>query len=747
MERKYRDLFKRATGTDRASELYTEDVIPDTSSDERRYFYTLYSDCFHHHIQPNLIAAGANVALAHDDAEKRLIESDSISAYFIENLYETPTITATLNRDPIDRKRCAVNYEEFLAKISSPANIQDFATTGNPGSNRVSFMVGNIGMGKSLLAAKTINDIRKASDLIGNTRTIPIYIDFEQFFISPSDPSDFSDVGHRYFEHLYKRTRETLYKAGLTTEELDIARTGPDIPVYNRFRNLSKGLLNLDRQTHLFFVFDNLDRYHFFYSDYIFFRKYRIRQTARVVTNLSELMSKFSDSHYLGDCAFTVLMVCRKMTLSCWPERNSTLSPHKLHVRDFNIFSIDPIEESPDSENTGEEIAVNSRLKLLEHCASTIAEAYPDRSKVYDKYLESVKKTRADIELSLKAKKRNSLRTVAKLSQQGTRSFIDFVGSLKIDLSEDSDIADRLFREQPHNLLRLYITDLKKKFRESEGHFPNLFLVDATVRKKHSFRKAHRAHIHTYWLKYLLLKTIVDRTVNEGSIITEEELQEEFVGVCGYEPHLFRLMLGSLNSPNHFRCIEVSGSPLEETLRLKPTIRGCELVGGKPKTPKSKTPDGIADTGTEMCFDFDYLQFVIDDDALSIPEKYFDDVFVEYDIGYMLRTKSAYSAELRSYVIAKFSAVLNFCRILEASLVAERNHRLDRSQLISSKTPDFNLIFESLMSSYKRITPHLPNNKHLVEEAEILLRKLRGDTEYDKYFNDYYTDPVKVKAS
>ena len=71
-------------------------------------------------------------------------------------------------------------------------------------------------------------------------------------------------------------------------------------------------------------------------------------------------------------------------------------------------------------------------------------------------------------------------------------------------------------------------------------------------------------HRHSYWLKYLLLKTInsSEEPTRVGDII------EMFVNCGGYEEHLVRHVLGSLASENEFYCLISRRRSLIDEMRL-----------------------------------------------------------------------------------------------------------------------------------------------------------------------------------
>ncbi len=344
------------------------------------------------------------------------------------------------------------------------------------------------------------------------------------------------------------------------------------------------------------------------------------------------------------------------------------------------------------------------------------------------------------LEESLGETRLNSLNLISKLTHHGTRSFIDFLGALRIDFRTQYDLVLRLFEEQPHNLLRLYITNLNKRFAQFANHFPNLFLVDAVVAPTERFKSLHTSHIHTYWLKYLLLRYIVSKH-EKSEITTYNELKEIFVDSCKYEENIFDLALGSLNAVNSFRCIEVDEDSigLGDCLRLKPTTRGITIVS---------SVGGDIHSESQFCFDFNYLQFVVDDPQLSIPKDHAKLVYVETDIGYMLSSAPAYRAGLASYLVQKSQAVLHFTHILKHSADFERNLRLKNEPAISKLLPNFDNVFRNLLAAFSSILlTHVPHGLDTFSSLRERHKQLLGDTQMPEFFGNYAVTLQSVEPS
>src|SRR5262249_9279651 len=120
----------------------------------------------------------------------------------------------------------------------------------------------------------------------------------------------------------------------------------------------------------------------------------------------------------------------------------------------------------------------DSRFKLMAKAIQVIGEKYKDKGVRYRPQLaalqDALKEFRDDRRSNV------TIETIWKLCHHGLRSFLDFLSQIEIDYRSDYKIIDRLYNK-PHNLLRLYITNLRKRYSQAHGHFPNLFLNDALI--------------------------------------------------------------------------------------------------------------------------------------------------------------------------------------------------------------------------------------------------------------------------
>ncbi len=63
----------------------------------------------------------------------------------------------------------------------------DYATSHNLGSNRFCYLIGDVGVGKSILVMKLIDQVRDMAVDHNGFRLLPVYVDFERMLLG--DPT------------------------------------------------------------------------------------------------------------------------------------------------------------------------------------------------------------------------------------------------------------------------------------------------------------------------------------------------------------------------------------------------------------------------------------------------------------------------------------------------------------------------------------------------------------------------------
>ena len=610
-------------------------------------------------------------------------------------------------------------FDEMFATITGNPVDPDFHITNRPGTNRLNFLIGDVGVGKSLLAIKLISVCEaNNSNNEGNYYLLPVYLDFELFLMDSQ--GEFKDIDERFIEIIIKNIKIFLQKREKWSIEFDLQDQSDNS--YNQFIKLN--LILLKNRIRLFIIMDNTDRYHFYYSKYTFFDEYKNKQSATVQKNFSKIFNIFSRTEILGDQGLAILFVCRRSVFKFWMSSYKPEDNQRSFIEDYGAFQIQKIDEVT---------AIKSRLELMAIAISEIEKVQSGKAKDYNKIVKELEDVLME---SLSSKGRNTLSLIKDLTHHGTRSFIEFLCRIRIDYRDQYAIYRRLFHDQPHNLLRIYITNLNRRFAQYCNHFPNIFLVDAVIAPDKNFPNAHIPHKHTYWLKYLLLSFIVKRA-EEGEVITFNELYEIFVDVCKYEDHLFRLALGSLNTVNSYQCIEIdeSGTDFGDCIRIKPTLRGKTLIS----IDSNETPNLIP-----FIFEFDYLQFVVDDPQLALPNQWRKSIYVQAHIGYLMSSTPAYTSALRGYLDKKSKAVLYFLHVIDAASKVEMESLKGCNEIISL-IPDFSVIWDNYFKALSRIFEKVPKSEELHDEIKNIHNTLTKEN--DKmidFFREFYSQNILV---
>jgi hypothetical protein len=466
------------------------------------------------------------------------------------------------------------------------------------------------------------------------------------------------------------------------------------------------------------FVIDNGDRFFFENAKYRFFPNYARNQQWRLDDTLIALIDQFVAEQALGKVAACVLLVCRKYVYSYCRRASDAADPHGPVRRDHRVFQL--LDLPADK-------IVSTRLRLINDCISQFDGAYTNATMFRERF-ESLRERLSSWEHQ--SKKDTLLGTIWELAHQGHRSFLNFLSALPVDVRRDSHLVERLF-DSPHVLLRLYMSNMYKRYTEDQGHFPNLFLNDCVVATHQDFDKAHLPHQHTYWLRYLILRFVA---ASPDGTCHSEKVVDFFVRRLGYEEHLVRISLGFLSDPNCSSCLDIVMPDRikrnEEVLRI--SRRGSILVterGGR----------------EPLCFSFDYLQLITDDYLLAMPKSVAGDIFVDAGLGHTLKDGHEYARGSRNVLGKKIPAVIRFFMVLESSFKAEMFHR-EAENAVSQIAPDFTAIGAKLVQSIEAVVARFDDMGALAQIAAP--RSVWNDqalrSTIDKQIVEYYASPVPV---
>jgi hypothetical protein len=695
---------------------YRDKVVSDGMTRADRHFRNMVSDVFHHHATRNYTEPKErrNIEASPDDP-LRLVQRDDITAMFRESFMSEFRISATPNEMEDDIADRMVSFDDFFDQVTVPS-----AQAGqtNPGSNYLSFVTGNVGHGKSLLMMKLLDTIeeRNGSRPSKGLRCLPIYIDLEAAW--GHHEGEFKDIDASFHQMIYERVEDAALQHDLPYAEFS-KRHGSalvsDSPAI-RLKNLCRWLP--EKRYYALFILDNVDRFHFAHTRYSYFDAYRHKQIHSVQTNFLKLYRDFQDEKYLGALSATIIIVCRKDVFD-YSRQAYDGAELRLTGKEpvFQVLQVDPVE------------IVRKRVALLgkviesvRHSMSSADVARYEKAKsILDRAMQAAEALPGQDDPPLPV-----LRYICDLCHQGLRSLLEFLTQLEVDGWEDCEVLARVLEISPRNLLRMYVTNMRKRFRQSQNHFPNLFLNDCRANPDADYPEAHQGHKQTYWLKFLILKII---QAHRNQCIEFRALHRFLCEICGYEEGLVRLMVGILSSPHSFKCIDIKYEGKEIVQRrLHLSTRGKLLLGD---------PGGENYLHREpLCFSLDYLQLVIDDPWLRYPAPWAEHIALPtVHIGYTLKPVQRYRSDGLAYLKKKIPATLRFLRVLEASWNSEhRRIAALPDWLLQKIVPDFEEIGSRLMNGVGKVLSTYEGGEGIHSEMRDSWRQLREDREFDQWW-------------
>lgn len=679
-------------------------------------YQNLFSDAFGHHIQIAFETPPAIQVQAQD--YRRVVTADSLTAYFLDNLYRVPTLYESPNGT--HSAADIISYDLFLRSISGTAVTRTTGTSDTIGSNRFSFIIGDIGTGKTLLVSKIIRDIltqqRDAPEQ--DYLTVPIYFDFENEM--RSDSGQLLPIRDEFFDRLGRSLLRTAQGSSLFKH-----RAEPLTTLWNdHYGTHEAKFVTLVQTAHRvglrpLLILDNIDGYHYYYSKYTFFERYRQQQIDSVQANISYLSSILTSGHRLGLLGMAVVIVARRYV---YTECIHTVKPETPLEAPGSVFQLEPANEVE---------IVASRMDLFSEAIQKI-ESDPRLRTFGEDYKRSLERIRTLLGLRQKAtalrdrdedstEARKVLTLIRRLCHHGNRGMVTFLSNLRLDYRDRSSLMERFLWYKPYTLALLYISDLRKRYSQLQGHFPNMFLVDGLIQKRPEFADAHKPHVHTYWLKYLILAYV---NAQEGQTATERELRRLFVTVGDFDDTLFRLALGSLATSREFGCLDPEPGEYSIPGRVQITDRGATLVSE------------WRDRGVPFCLTFTYLQLIVDDPLMSYPLSMLSKIYIsQIDLGYLFADEATYINRNSEYLELKMKSVLALLRVLETAYGCEEELRPRLFSQLKERSPsvllNFNSIVESLFDQFRRISRTFSDTT----KASMLMTDLR------RYWRDICASP------
>ena len=732
------------THFNRLQNILTRDELRDHSSqigvradnDHARKLRNLFRDCFSSHVIPSF-SAKQNEIIKSEQAD-RFANSDNISNFFLKNAYyQMPKISQSMTSNEEEIEEDLLSYEDFKKIISTnPINPTNDQNNNELGTNKVSYLVGNVGEGKSTFISKLHQDFEnnmreKLNDTTnGEYVLVPILVDFE---VSHKKVNGYlEDIDDKFWAKFYETISTKLCDNKILCE---LAQTDkwivtptinghPHSALISHIRNLIHHLAM--RNIRLIVIFDNLDGFYFRYTKYSLFKKGLDAQDTSFNKNMITLVNSFEQEHF-ATCGLCVLFVCRK-DLYLRLDSSGTF-PREKHSSFYQLIPVSA------------EAVVSSRIELLKHIDSQFK---PNDFKEFLNYLIRFfyfNDSESEKGLPTKIKHSPIFNSLCQLGHNNFRSMIRFLHELSIN-PYDIDVVKRLLGEQNHLLSLLYITNNRQRYSQAQNHFPNLFLCDCVVYPHEDYKKeAHLPHKHTYWLKYFILKYLYFQD-GKREHPTISHIVNLFTTAGKYEKHLVLLALGSLCDTECSSCLTIDREDASTDIysaRPYLTNRGRYLMS----CDKYLFKDEI---DVDFCFTFQYLQLVVDDRFLAIPRQWCDKVF-NYDpkhhYSYLYKKELEYKKIAPQVLKSKFYSVLYFLRVLKASLHMEQKLHNDIYTffLDNNLLPDFDDVNEYIIQTIGKISPY---NKSIAEFKEEQSR-INDNTDFELFFETFCTEQIQVE--
>jgi len=693
----------------------------------------LHRDVFDHHHQPESVPHFVSRLIVQKNDTSRIIALDNLTDYYLNSdlpadisIYESADLAGD---DEERREQNKYTFDEFHSAVTDipfhPKNVE----VGRLGGNRVTYLFGSVGTGKTFLCARLVASLLKnPTDKDGFT-IVPIRICFESLSRSKivDIGVDEGEVGVGFYSHLLAeidKHTSRIHKRKIHAPQIHTSWTEQQV-----YSAIAQHLLLLaEQKIRVVLIFDNIDGFHYRYSRVIFFDDKYKEFMGKLNRNIVKLCKSVSDEAMLGNCGLCCLIVARDNVARDFIP--SLADPDRQIFEDHRTFWLGDIDPKK---------IIESRYRLLDAAAKTIVESGMAISgEGRGTYEDALKIVREKL-LSSAADVTEGLGVVWRLCHHGHRSLVDFLSKLKINYYSHREIHDRLLGDSPHYLERIYITNMKRRYAQCKNHFPNLFLCDAWINPENVAQGVQCDHFHSYWLKYLILRLLSEKEKGDQTI-SGREVITFFADVLGYEERFVRICLGSLCMVTESRCIEMDGSrdvlPADRTLSL--TSRGRVLIDGSQR--KNKIP---------YCFELSYLQLVTDDFWLALPKEHINDIFVDANLSYTFETGPRYQMGVSAYLSKKIFAAITFLRVLEASWSYELLRCGSQDEQLKKLAPDFNEIFDSVRYSIEGLISKGFSGTIRSGDRSITIKDVRSFVEQsrsNKKFEDFFTAVWKSRC-
>ena len=559
--------------------------------------------------------------------------------------------------------------DEFLSRIK---------TTCVPGQrNKVTFLIGKVGSGKSTLVSNIISAL--GMSLIENDLIVPIRIDLDKKLNHKLPPRNHEKSF--LFHIIYEKVIEAYKDLSLIdrTFYLNLAQetgfTYRDIPLVcrDKLKLLCERLANKTGKSTCLII-DNIDFLYHVYDRALFVeeaangslseeQRVLIMERNRCYELIQCIITSFFDNNdALAKIGVNVLIILREESLEQFVSSRSDLAPTDPRLFTYRL-------RSPDIPQV-----IGTHLELMK----SAFELWPKEAlrKIYTKAIETIQPMVESLPVRRKKKLHKDL---IDLSRQWLRQIVEHYGRfvwlpVSIEDKENKEILTNRFSDQYTPGIISFIQNGNKLFTQFRSEFPNIYLVRGDKKQERNIAWANlcKNHMHTYWLKRLIIEFIGQRLL-DGKEISPQLIYDIFVDKKkrgdAFEDHIVRLVLGSLSQVEKCNVLEINfcqNRSFYEIEGLSLSNRGWRLLGYV-NEGKEKAENVFMDT-------FTYLQVIVDDFILPIPRPVFDHFKYDenLDYGYLSAPAEAYGKLTGLMINRKIRQVFCFLDVLKESFKCEK---------------------------------------------------------------------------
>jgi hypothetical protein len=538
-----------------------------------------------------------------------------------------------------------LNYQEFLNTVLPKSKTSK--------QNHLTFLIGGVGIGKTTFLC---NFICRSLTMLEKNDFVPIKINID-VSTAHSIPSRVDILriakagvlsGLRSNGILTDSEVERLSADCRVTGELD--ESTADI----NFAHLI-GLIQNRYKKRILLIIDNIDfLYHL--GDRGFFAKEGdahpdrapVRGAHAAIVEIIKMFWLQSErmSSMLG---MPIVVACRQDTIAFLLSQHHEVPLNRIEER---LYSLSP----PDLDRAL--AVVSARFSLLERLVAKI-----DLPAKRNEMLAMTRKLR-DLYINRRKPGDALLDDLWRLSRKGLRdmihqiseySWLEFLDERKVSLTAR-------FTQQYYPSMLAYMLSGRRRYTQFFANVPNIYLVNAPSPSNEVGvpKEFKLPHLHTIWLKRLILAYLVQRKKN-GLNTNENNIIDTFCGRNrrGYSEQLVRYVLSSL--------LEVPTSELIEV------DVGAEGSAGAVGYVKQIDITARGEFLLDQCADsFKYLQLVVDDWKMLLPISLLGLFsYVDPDYSYLVEDEATYGDALDKILVRKGRQAFYFAVLIEEALVFE----------------------------------------------------------------------------